>query len=242
MVVIMDPLSIGAAIAGLLTSAIKTSRLLKSLTASPDPPESMQTALIHLTSLSGTLVQLETMLKAMREDIYAVPKKTQREIRLAHIVVPLTSCVFAFSKLEKIIDDVRRDVYLPLLATNFADGNPLQGFYALDCMGDEVAYEDVLWAIENGDEYLAPHENVHAWNFECPKEAEGRLQTSVQPPAFDAALWLEREGEIQILLDKMWIQRRYLEAFVASLQRYVHLLGNDRAITNNAQHFQAPPR
>ncbi|KAK0124748.1 hypothetical protein ONS96_008630 [Cadophora gregata f. sp. sojae] len=139
---IMDPLTIGAAIPGLLTSAIKLIRLLKSFTLSPDSPKSMKVVL-------GLLISISTSLKDLRQSFDEhsnIPNNNLDLINIQCLIVPLTSCIITFSHLEHLIDIIRADPKCParLCAR-------LEGISSLDYVNSTLSDEDVIRIAETSE-------------------------------------------------------------------------------------------
>ncbi|KAH7409730.1 hypothetical protein BKA64DRAFT_665698 [Cadophora sp. MPI-SDFR-AT-0126] len=143
---IMEPLTIGTAVSGLLTSAIKSRRLLKSFMTSPDSPQSMKVVLNQLISISSVL----TGLKPFLDNPATVPSEVHGLISTQYLVVPLTSCVMTFSQLERLLDTVRTDPK----GTNRLYAR-MEGISSLDYINASLPEEDVTWSAENSEAYLA---------------------------------------------------------------------------------------
>ncbi|KAL2066008.1 hypothetical protein VTL71DRAFT_2079 [Oculimacula yallundae] len=212
----MEPLTIGAAIPGLIALSSKIGRLLKGFISCTNAAESMTTILAHVTSISTAL----NTLKSILDSIHLVPTKTQEAIQLTHLAVPLTGSVFAFSVLEKVIDHARRDIHFPFGASNSIDGSPLEGFLDADCMRDDIALEKVLWAIENTDEYVEASKGLNVGTSINEQEGESVCQDSEENIPFDQDSWDKSSRLFSPLLGGLDFQIRMFQALVGTLQRY----------------------
>jgi hypothetical protein len=98
----MDPLSVAASIAGLLSAAGKMAQLLKGLTALADAPGSAKAALTEMNAMTGALQHLSEYLNgALR-----VPAGREQLVLLEHVAATLMGCVTTYDELEAIIDNV----------------------------------------------------------------------------------------------------------------------------------------
>ena len=143
-VFVMEPLTIGAALAGLLTSAFKTIRLLKSFTTSPDAPESMKVVLDHLVSISSALNRLKPLVHDPSTIVDG-----QSPVNPQHLVVPLTACVIILSQLECLIDTIRTD---PKCSSQLYAR--LEGISSFDYISSSLPDDDIIWRAENSEAYV----------------------------------------------------------------------------------------
>ncbi|KAL5325557.1 hypothetical protein ACEPPN_006684 [Leptodophora sp. 'Broadleaf-Isolate-01'] len=172
-------------------------RLLKDFNSFPGAPKSLVGALNNLIFTSSALNELKPIL----DNFASVPTETQEAIPL-----------------EKIIDEIRRDVYLPVPTTNFTNRPPQREAVVSDYKGNEISLMDIFWDIELGNRSRARRKNVDAWKPDILDKADGRRRSSRQRHVFDADSWFAREGEIRHLVDSLEIQLKSLEALVAMLQ------------------------
>ena len=107
----MDPLSVSAAIIGLLSAAAKVTMLLVTLVNSAkEAPQSVQSVLTEVSDISACLGQLQVFLTGMK------PASRCRAslIMVEQVVVILAGCVSTFSELEAVTERLKTD--LPLRA------------------------------------------------------------------------------------------------------------------------------
>lgn len=142
---VMEPLNIGAAIPGLLTSAVKTIRLLKSFTTSPDTPESIKVVLDHLVSISSALNRLKPLVHDS-----STMFDGHSPVNPQHLVVLLTACVIIFSQLECLIDTIRTD---PKCSSQLYAR--LEGISSFDYIRSSLPDDDIIWRAENSEAYVA---------------------------------------------------------------------------------------
>ncbi len=97
----MDPLSISAAIVGLLTAAAKVTTFLTSWgQSSLRAPKLAENVLAEVSDIAGCLRQLQTYVQGTR----AVPRSRASLLMVEQVVVTLTGYVSNFSELEEILD------------------------------------------------------------------------------------------------------------------------------------------
>ena len=102
----MDPLSISASIVGLLTASAQVSALLTSLVASAkDAPSSAQAVLMEVNDIGLCLKQLQGFLLGTQE----ASRSRRSLIMIEQVIIVLTDCVSAFSKLEQILEMLKTD-------------------------------------------------------------------------------------------------------------------------------------
>ena len=99
----MDPLSIAAAIAGLLGATARTSSSLSHFISSvKEAPKLARDLLDEISDVRLCLIQLQSLILEINPD----SQHRAALIMIDQIVVTLTSSVIEFSKLEKLLDSL----------------------------------------------------------------------------------------------------------------------------------------
>lgn len=102
----MDPLSIIAAVIGVLAAAAKiTTTLTAFLDRERTAPKTARSIVAEVTDLSVCLAQLSPFL----HDMEAAPRSRRVAISVESVVVISTSCVMNLSDLEKMLDPFKLD-------------------------------------------------------------------------------------------------------------------------------------
>lgn len=102
----MDPISVSASIAGLITAAVQVSALLKRLVDSVQgAPQSAQNVLIEVNGIGLCLNQLQEYILGTQ----SVSRSRTSFIMIEQVVVVLTDCVTIFSELEQILATLQLD-------------------------------------------------------------------------------------------------------------------------------------
>ena len=102
----MDPISVSASIAGLLSAAVHISRIVVTfIQSAKGAPQTAQNVLSEVTDISSCLGQLKSYLLGTR---VATTSRTSM-LMVEQIVVTLTTCVATFSELEGILTYLTKD-------------------------------------------------------------------------------------------------------------------------------------
>jgi hypothetical protein len=102
----MDPLSVAASVAGLLSVGGKLSgSLLSLITKCRDVPHLLQSLFQEITDTSAAICRLQIYVAGSCK----VATSRASMILLQHIVTALTGCVTTFSDLQRIMNDLNMD-------------------------------------------------------------------------------------------------------------------------------------
>ena len=102
----MDPLSVSAAVVGILGASAASISTLRSIwNTISEAPKFAQDVLSEVTAISGCLGQLQTFLL----NIDAVDRSRTALLMVDQVLVSLTECVSVFSELQKLLDLVKGD-------------------------------------------------------------------------------------------------------------------------------------
>ena len=109
----MDPISIAAAVVGLLTAAEKISKTLAAVIHSTSYFSKLaQNVLLEVTDISTCLTQLRAFLVGAR-----VGSRSQAKLILVdQVIILLTSSMKIFSELEEIVESLEPDKHMGLLS------------------------------------------------------------------------------------------------------------------------------
>jgi len=188
---VMEPLTIGTALPGLLISSVKPIRLLKLFTTSPDVPESMTVMLDHLVSISTALNQLNPFLRDLSTML-----EGHGLVNPQYLVVPLTACVITISQLERLIDTIRTD---PKRSSRLYAR--LEEISSLDYMNSSLPDEDVIWRAENSEAYISSRQSGNGTEKEVTGLAildDGLDWTNLAD--YDEEIMTSHDGEDRISL------------------------------------------
>ena len=98
----MDPLSVSASIAGLLTATAAVGAMLKNLSRTP---KFVQDVCQEVADIKVCLLQLQLFVQGIRP----APQSQTALLMVEHIVVTLVGCVTTFSELEETLSGLRTD-------------------------------------------------------------------------------------------------------------------------------------
>lgn len=102
----MDPLSVSASVAGLLTAAAQISSLLiKFANSAKGAPKQAQSVLIEVKDISGILHHVQLFLLGQM----AASRSRASMLLVEQLLVTLTGCVITFSELEDILTDLKTE-------------------------------------------------------------------------------------------------------------------------------------
>ena len=100
----MDPISVAASIAGLLTAAAKVSSILSSvITSAKRAPKLALSASVEVTNISVCLNQLQSFLLRTQTK----SQSQENLILVEQVLVVLSDCVLVFSELEQTLDPLK---------------------------------------------------------------------------------------------------------------------------------------
>lgn len=100
----MDPLSVSAAVVGILAASASSISTLRSIWKSlGDAPKFAQDVFSEVTAISGCLGQLQSFLL----NIDTVDRSRAALLRVDQVLVSLSECVSVFSELHRILDRVK---------------------------------------------------------------------------------------------------------------------------------------
>lgn len=102
----MDPISVSASIAGLITAAVQISALLKRLVENVrGAPQSAQNVLVEVNGIGLCLNQLQEYIQGTQ----SVSRSRASFIMIEQVLVVLTDCLTIFSELEQVLETLQLD-------------------------------------------------------------------------------------------------------------------------------------
>ena len=100
----MDPISIGASIAGLLTAIVQVSSLLKTLVSrTDDAPKTAQGVMAEVTDIGTCLDALQGYFLGTQ----VMDRSGRSLVMIEQVIVVLTDCVSIFSELEQTLESLK---------------------------------------------------------------------------------------------------------------------------------------
>jgi hypothetical protein len=98
----MDPLSIAASVAGLLTVGGKLAAMLTQISRLSDAPSLCKAVLIEVCETTAALRQLQTLVDGRLEST----RERREQVLLEHLATALVGCVMTKDELETVLDDL----------------------------------------------------------------------------------------------------------------------------------------